>query len=266
MDKKNLRDFMDFVHLPPVRPKPRKDGITSFADFFYPLQEVEQFLEVAANAIDYAKLIHIGLDSSVPKGWIEKKLRLYKNKGVKTYPGGIPFEVAVVQNKVSEYFTWLMDHGFDAVEISYDALPFPEPARRDDTIREALQKGLEVITEIGKKHPDAPMNLQDAYEWIRHDVAVGVSHVTIERGELGVYVNDAAPLLDLANKVGLRHLMFEPNPTGWPHMHRWCFQTFGHNVNLGNIDKDEVLYVEWTRWGLSRLVDFDYFTTPPYNR
>jgi phosphosulfolactate synthase len=124
----------------------------------------------------------------------------------------------------------------------------------------AMDKGLEVITEIGKKRPDQPLNLKEAYESIQHDLDLGVSHVTIERSELDIYINsDATPLLNLVKKVGLKHLLFEPGPFGWPHVHRWCFKTFGPKVNLGNIYKDELLYVEFTRRGLSRLVDFDYF-------
>ena len=67
------------------------------------------------------------------------------------------------------------------------------------------------------------------------------------------------PLLKLVEQVGLKNLLFEPGRFGWPRVHRWCFQTFGVNVNLGNITKDEVLYVEWSRIGMSRFVNFNYF-------
>ena len=81
-------------------------------------------MEVAANAMDWAKLIHIGLTADLPKGWLERKLQLYRERGIKTYPGGIPYQVALVQNKTKEFFDWLVKMGFDAVEIAEDAMRF----------------------------------------------------------------------------------------------------------------------------------------------
>lgn len=255
-----MNSHMDFLKLP-KRPKPRDEGINSFFDYFLPLEEIKNFLEVAAEAMDYAKLIHIGLYEPLPKGWLETKMRMYKANQVKVYPGGVSFQIAAVQNKVPEFLKWLSKHGFDAVEIAEDALPSPlEPKKRDDMVRTALEQGLEVITEIGKKHPDAPLSLEEAYESIQHDLNLGVSHVTLERAELDPYMkDDPSPLKNLVGKVGLKKLLFEPGPFGWPQVHKWCFKTFGPKVNLGNIYKEELLYVEFSRIGLSRLVDYDYF-------
>jgi len=44
-------------------------------DYFIALKELETILEVAAQAIDRAKLIHIGLTENLPKGWLERKLQ-----------------------------------------------------------------------------------------------------------------------------------------------------------------------------------------------
>ncbi len=254
------RNYMDFLNLR-ARPKPREEGLTSFFDYFLPLKEIESLLEVASEAMDYAKLIHIGLNKSLPSGWLEKKIELYRNKGIKTYPGGVSFQIALVQNKVREFYQWLQDLGFDAVEVADDAMTTGlDPKKRTEMIKMALDKGLEVISEIGKKHPDEPLNLEEAYESIQKDLSLGVSHVTLERAELDIYMSgDPTPLLNLVQKVGLKNLLFEPGPFGWPRVHHWCFKTFGPSVNLGNIEKDELIYVEFSRRGLSRFVDYDYF-------
>ena len=133
--------------------------------------------------------------------------------------------------------------------------------KRGESIKMAVDRGLEVHTELGKKDPQAPMNLDEAYESIQFDLNLGVSHCVIERSELEPYLksDDVTSLLEFVDQVGLENLLFEPGPFGWPHVHRWCFQTFGKKVNLGNITKDEILYVEWSRIGLSRFVKFDYF-------
>ena len=258
MEKGNYCDFLEL----PERPKPRKEGMTSFFDYFLPHAEVKNLLEVAAPAIDWAKLIHIGLTVNLPENWLEKKLSIYRAHGIRTYPGGIPYQMALIQDKVEQYFDWLVECGFDGVEIAEDAMSsVMTQEKRGKFIKMAVERGLEVHTELGKKDPEAPMDLEEAYESIQFDLQLGVSHCVIERAELEPYLSsgDVAPLLEFVERVGLENLLFEPGPFGWPHVHRWCFQTFGKQVNLGNITKDEILYVEWSRIGLSRFVNFDYF-------
>ncbi len=48
MEKTDYCDFLDF----PIRQKPREEGITCFSDFYYPIKEIEIFLEVASDTID----------------------------------------------------------------------------------------------------------------------------------------------------------------------------------------------------------------------
>ena len=245
------------------RSKPRNEGLTSMHDAFLPLREVEDLLEVAADYIDYGKLVHIGLlQQSLPPMWLEKKIDLYHEKGVRVYPGGVPFQVAALQDQVQEYFQWVLAKGFDAVEIADDAMPVSIEERQwTDSIKMAVDMGLEVHTELGKKHPSRPLDLDEACTTAQRDLSLGVSKVVIERAELDTFMhsNDVSPLLMFIKTVGLQHLLFEPGPFGWPDVHRWCFQTFGKNVNLGNIEKDEVIYIEYSRRGISRFVDYDYF-------
>jgi phosphosulfolactate synthase len=259
LGRAKMEDYLDFLDFP-KRTKPRKEGKTSMADEFLGISQVEAVLEVFSEAIDYGKLVHIGLFHPLPRGWLAKKLKTYKDKGVRTYPGGVPFEIAAVKGKIPEYFNWLSVHGFDGVEISEDVIPSFDLKERKAIIKMALNKGLEVHTEIGKKHPDKPLNLDEAYEIIMHDLDIGVSHVVIDRSELEPYINgDPTPLVDLIKKVGLEKIMLEPGPGGWPHVHRWCIQTFGPNVNLGNIWENEVVHIEWMRRGIHRLVNHSYF-------
>lgn len=258
MEFENHCSFLDL----PTRPKPRNEGMTSLFDYFIPLDDVKNMLEVAAPAIDWAKLIHIGLTSALPPQWLQRKLELYRENNIRTYPGGIPYQVALVQGKVERYFDWLVEVGFDGVEIAEDAITSVLPMeKRGKFIAMAVDRGLEVHTELGKKNPAVPMNLTEAYESIMFDLDHGVSHCVIERSELEPYTSsgNADPLLEFTERIGLHNLLFEPGPFGWPDIHRWCFQTFGKKVNLGNITKDEILYVEWSRIGLSRFVHFDYF-------
>ena len=259
--KRDYCDFLDF----PFRQKPREDGKISMMDYYHPIEEIEYFLRVSSEYVDYAKFIHIGLEKSLPKGWVEKKNLLYKDYRVKTYPGGIPFQVAARQKKVPAYFNWLIEQGFDGVEISDDALTYNIKADEwDGMIKLALDKGLFVITELGKKNPQEPLNLEEAHDRIQHELSLGVIHVTIERSELDLYLKgDPSPLQNLIKKVGLKGILFEPGPYGFPHIHRWLLRYFGPNINMGNIHKDEVVHLEFARRGFGRLgdpsIDFSFF-------
>lgn len=257
-----MSNQLDFLSLP-SRPKPRKKGVTVLFDYFIPTAEAKSMLEVASEALDYAKFVHagLGLGNSLPKNWIRQKCDLYREHGIKTYPGGVPYQVALVQDKVKEYFDWVKKTGFDGVEIAEDAMGFSVATaeKREGYIRMALDKGLFVDTELGKKAPEDPLDLNEAYDTMVRDLELGVSHVVVERAELNFYLDkDPAPLVELINKVGMERVLIEPGPFGWPTYHEWCFKTFGPDVNLANIEKDELLYVEFSRRGLSRF-GYGYF-------
>ena len=68
----------------PSRPKPRTKGLTVLWDYFMPMAEAKGMLEVASEAIDYAKFIHagLGLGDSLPKNWISQKCALYRAHGI----------------------------------------------------------------------------------------------------------------------------------------------------------------------------------------
>lgn len=250
----NQLPFLDL----PVRPRPRKEGLTVLFDMWLSMREVESVLDVASEAFDYAKLVHAGMafGGVLPEGWMQEKIARYKAKGIKTYPGGVPYQIALVQDKVPQFMRWVSDVGFDGVEIAEDAMSYEASTKqtRDDHIRMALDLGLFVDTELGKKSPDQPMDLSEAHDTIMHDLSIGVSHVVIERAELNAYIGkDPKPLVDMVSRVGLKNIVFEPGPFGWPDIHDWCFKHFGPKVNLSNIYVDELMYVEFSRRGLSRF-------------
>ncbi|VTU15318.1 phosphosulfolactate synthase [Variovorax sp. RA8] len=254
-----MENQMSFLDLP-SRPKPRRGGETGLYDMFMPLAEQAALLETASECIDYAKLIHIGLafGGALPSGWLQEKLGMYRAKGIKTFPGGVPYQVALVQGKVPQFMKWVRDSGFDGLEIAEDAMSYRASTdqERDDHIKMALDLGLFVDTELGKKNPEAPLDLAEAYDTMMRDLGMGVAHVVLERSELDHYKGegkDPSPVVDLVRRVGLEKVLIEPGPFGWPDYHDWTFKTFGPEVNVGNIYPHELLYVELSRRGLSRF-------------
>jgi len=254
---------MEFLDLPKYPGKPRKQGLTGSFDLFMTVNQVKDLLSLSANVIDYTKFIHIGLafEDELPDGWLQEKLALYRDNDVLTYPGGVPYQVALVQDKVEAYFDWVKAVGFDGVELAEDAMGFraTDDAMRDDHIKMALDKGLFVDTELGKKNPEAPLDLDYARDTILSDIELGVSHVAIERSELDTYADNPAPLVNLVNTVGMENLWIEPNPFGWPKYHNWVFTHLGPHSNVNNILPSEVMYVHLARIGFARFGNFRYF-------
>lgn len=255
---------MNFLDLPIYPKKPREVGVTGLFDLFMPIAQQQELLSLATGVIDYAKFVHIGLafEDVLPPGWVEQKIEIYKQNQIKTYPGGVPYQAALVNDKVEEYFDWLVSVGFDGVELSEDAMSFrvTDDKMRDDHIKMALDKGLFVDTELGKKNPEDPLDLEYAYDTIMHDIGLGVSRVAIERSELNTYMGkNPKPLVDLVNAVGMKNVLMEPNPFGWPTCHDWVFTVFGPDVNVANILPSEIMYVHLARIGFARFGNFRYF-------
>ena len=65
-----------------------------------PLRATEDIIEIAAPIIDYAKITdHAGLVDRLSAAWIKKKVALYNKAGIDVVPGGIPFQLAVIQTQ-----------------------------------------------------------------------------------------------------------------------------------------------------------------------
>ncbi len=247
----------------PSRPlKPRESGITIMTDRGLSCRTVEDILEVAGDIVDRAKLNdHTGVLSRYSEEWFARKFQTYRQHGIRTMPGGIPFELAVLQGQVEPLFHRLKQLGFDGVEISEDVIPALPKQQRDATIRKAMAAGLEVITELGRKVPDKPIDVDLAVELATNDLELGVKKVTLEHSELRLFHDTGAdPLFELVKRVGLEHLTFEPNPGGWPWLHVWLIQKLGPEVNLGNIYPEELVIVEAMRRGMTRAVNYTFLT------
>ncbi|HSN41033.1 MAG TPA: phosphosulfolactate synthase, partial [Burkholderiales bacterium] len=84
---------------PPLPPKPRSRSMMLMSEVGIPLRQTEDLLEIAAPIIDYAKITdHLGLMERLSAAWVRRKIALYNAYGVQVLPGGIPFQVAVVQS------------------------------------------------------------------------------------------------------------------------------------------------------------------------
>lgn len=244
------------VSLPETRrlAKPRTSGITMVIDKGLGLNETRDLLEMAADHIDFLK-IAFGSSALYSSQLMKEKIALAKAYNVEVYPGGTLFEIAVFQNKVTEFLNRAQELGFTYVEISEGTIDLPRKSRAQ-FIKQALGSGFGVLSEIGKKDPTVKIEAPRAIEQVFEDLGNGAEKVIIEGRDsgkgVGIYneqgvVNDQL-LRDLVLGVeDHTKLIIEAPQTS---QHNYLLINLGPNVNLGNVQPHDVLTLESTRVGL----------------
>lgn len=233
-------------------PKPRTSGITMLIDKGLSVQQTQDLLEANADFIDFIKLA-FGTTAIYPPQVLAQKIGLGKKHGVAVYPGGTFFEIALWENQTAAYFRKLVELGFEWVEISEGSLDI-DASNRISAIRTALDSGLNVITEAGKKDPHQQPEVTEMIETAESDLREGAAWVIIEGREsgtgIGIFDNEGRIIKEklsvLSNSLPLERIIWEA-----PHKNQQArlINDFGPNVNFGNVNPQEVMALEALRLG-----------------
>jgi phosphosulfolactate synthase len=251
----------DFLARPPRSAKPRRLGLTVVSDKATSLAQAREFIETVGDIVDHMKIPdHVGIMWRYAPELIRRKNEIYARAGIDTLPGGIPFEVAVVQGKVPQFMARVAELGFRGVEVSGDSIDM-EPRERVNAIKQARAAGLTVFTELGKKFPDHPLNAEEAIEMAGKDLEAGAYLVVVEKSDVAIVIRDGADTLHrLMRGVGPEKLIIECGPGADRfEIAKWLIREFGPDVNLENIDAEDAYVIEAMRHGLNRAVDYSYF-------
>jgi phosphosulfolactate synthase len=234
--------------------KPRTVGLNMIIDKYLGTRALADLLELAGDAIDQIKFA-FGTSVAVDEKTLRAKIEVIRAHGIDVYPGGTLCEAAIVRDAVPEFLTQARALGFTAIEVSDGTITL-SPEARADVIRRALDKGLNVISEVGKKDPRHQIAVSRMQAEIAADLALGASYVIIEAREsgkgVGIYdPTGAVNQLELDALVsGLQQLdriIWEAPGTS---QQAFLLSRFGPNVNFGNIQPNEVLALEALRGGL----------------
>ncbi len=254
----------NFLQAPQLPIKPRKKALFIGSDdtLVYPLQKA--YLEEYHDIIDVVKFTdHLGLAGRYTEEWFRRKISLYQKYKIPFFPGGVSFELAVLQKQVIPFFKRLKRLGFSGLEISEDIIP-PMPLRkRAAMIKEAAGIGLQVYTEVGRKYPDRPFDLKEAIDSVKFDLEAGSLKVTVEGAEIqAVMRGDGKPddLVRLTEAVGVENLVFESGPGPFPQTTIWLIKTIGVDVNLESIALAECNTVYKMRLGMTRAMEYEFLT------
>jgi len=254
---KNSKIPFPFLEVPGRSEKPRTQGLTIFADINLSIREVTDLMEHQAELLDYAKFVdHGAMIARYDQDWIRRKVDIYHDNDVRVFIGGVVYQVAALQGKAREYFQALLDLGFDTVEICEDAMGEQYTITQEtrlEHIRMAVDMGLEVFTEFGKKEAEVPVEAEETIELMKIDFENGASRATVENTDIRLLMDsDPTPIFDIVKGVGLERLRFEAGPYGWPEVPLWCIDQFGPEVSLENIFVNQLSQLDGMRRRMAR--------------
>lgn len=235
--------------------KPRAAGITMVIDKCQGPHATADLLTMAGDYVDHWKL-SFGTSALMDEDVLRDKIAMLHERGVLVYPGGTLTEYAVVRGVCRDYMRRAGDLGFTGIEISDGTIQHSPQARRD-AIRWAIDLGLTVVAEVGKKDPRQQPPAEALAEMALADFESGASWVIVEAREsgkgVGVYGEDGSvngrdvEVIAGALDGHLDRLIWE---APLKNQQEYFILRFGPDVSLGNIQPREVLGLEALRAGL----------------
>lgn len=252
----NPSDWLDVISFPMGKrsTKPRSTGLTMVMDKGMGIGGTRDLLQINYEHIDFIKL-GFGTSALYAEGTLEDKIQLAKSFNIDIYPGGTFFEVALWQNKTTEFLDRCKALGFTAIEVSDGTISLSEEVR-EHAITMAAEKGFRVLTEVGKKNNGMDVPVQTLARQAARDLQIGAYKVILEGRECGLNVG----LYNAEGKMAYEDLKILIDAIGDPALIIWeaplkiqqldLISRFGSDVNLGNIPPHEVLAVEALRVGL----------------
>ncbi len=241
--------MIEIKYLPERTEKPRTEGITMVMDKGIGMRQAQDLVETAGRLIDFLKL---GFGTSYINRDIKDKIKLYRNNGIKVYPGGTLFEVFLIRGQFDDYRRYVEEMGFDAVEVSDGSMSLPH----EEKCRyiELLSKDYQVVSEVGSKVAGLEIPISQWVNQMKSELQAGSFKVIAEAresGTVGIYDAHGKANFELISEISkvipLESILWEAPQKS---QQAWFIKHFGANVNLGNIAPTEIIPLETLRLGL----------------
>lgn len=235
--------------------KPRSKGITMVLDKGLGLETAESLMDISGEYVDYLKF---GWGTSIvhEQEIIKAKVEMYKEHHITPYTGGTLFELAYMNNKLTEFFEEARNLGFPAIEIS-DGSTNIHHNDKLNCIKRARQEGFEVLSEVGKKDPnlDKELTLDERIQYMQEELDAGSSLIIVEAREggknIGIFDKSGNAKEDeidyILDNIDSDKILWEaPNKD----QQVFFILKMGNTVNLGNVSSDDITSLETLRRGL----------------
>ena len=236
-------------NIPSRASKPREEGLTMVMDKGLSLNEAENMVALKSELTDIVKL---GFGTSLLTRFIDKKINLYQKSGMMVYTGGTLFEAFVIRNQFDDFCKLMDKLNLEMVEVSDGSISINHDVKCEYI--QKLSKNFKVISEIGSK--DESIILDDS-QWIRFmkkELDAGSWKVITEAregGNVGMFDPNGNIKKDLIDKITsdipVDKILWEAPQKK---QQVWFINSFGANVNLGNISPNDIISLECLRLGL----------------
>jgi phosphosulfolactate synthase len=229
-------------------------GITMVLDKTLPLSYANNLMKIAGNYIDFIKF---GWGTSIlyNEDIFQDKINVYKSFNIEPYCGGTLFEIAIIKNKIDDYFNHLKKYNINTIEISDGSIDL-SLEKKLYYISKAKDYGFTVLSEVGKKdvEEDKAIDLDLRIEMIKSEIKAGSDFIILESREsgkgIGVYDSNGIPKVsdveEIVNKTDYKKLIWE---APLKNQQVYFIKKLGIDVNLGNINPDEAISLETIRRG-----------------
>ena len=247
------RAFQEIM-IPDWPAKPREKGITMVADWGVGLNRQKDLIDTSGYFVDLAKIV-VAISRIMPQDLLARKIQLYKENGIQPFPGGQFLEIAILQKRIKEYCREALRVGYEAIEVSDNAITLTA-AEKGDVIRQAIELGLRVIGEVGKKVSATDMG--ELIADIKNTLRAGSWKIFVEAKEIfGEELNEDL-IKQLADAVDISKLIFEIPLVSVQEVHHfqcykmwtWLLETFGPEVNIANVEYDDPMKLATLRLGI----------------
>ena len=229
--------------------KPREEGLTMVMDKGLSLNEAENMVALKSELTDIVKL---GFGTSLLTRFIDKKINLYQKSGMMVYTGGTLFEAFIIRNQFDDFCKLMDKLKLEMVEVSDGSISINHDVKCEYI--QKLSKNFKVISEIGSK--DESIILDDS-QWInfmKKELDAGSWKVIAEAregGNVGMFDPNGNIKKDLIDKITsdipVDKILWEAPQKK---QQVWFINSFGANVNLGNISPNDIISLECLRLGL----------------
>ena len=236
-------------NIPSRASKPREEGLTMVMDKGLSLNEAENMVALKSELTDIVKL---GFGTSLLTRFIDKKINLYQKSGMMVYTGGTLFEAFVIRNQFDDFCKLMDKLKLEMVEVSDGSISINHDVKCEYI--QKLSKNFKVISEIGSK--DESIILDDS-QWIsfmKKELDAGSWKVIAEAregGNVGMFDPNGNIKKDLIDKITsnipVDNILWEAPQKK---QQVWFINSFGANVNLGNISPNDIISLECLRLGL----------------
>ena len=229
--------------------KPRKEGITCTIDKLQGIDK-ENF-EVIAPFIDVVK-IYGAFPLLVSEDSLKKKIKFYRDFGVRVSTGSTITEFAISENSLERFVKDAAKVSFDIIEIGENSIDLSVDQKRK-IINVIKSAGLEFQWKVGKKDPRHQLGIDATLDKIEEAVKLGSKKIVLEANEgINVGIYDEKALVKwsfvgaITNKYPPSTFIFE---TLLESQQSALIAEFGQRVNLAEVHPDAIASVESQRRG-----------------